>query len=139
MGDRNPKGELSVEQLIADLEHIEVSELQSDIRANVRAELKRMKRNISAVLRFVAHSSAVLETAENPELNQAICEVRRECLLINGMISRVLFLQTFWASPERWARYAANATTHYAEMAQAACQICRFADPLRAEALANAL
>ncbi len=139
MVDEKSIGQLSIEELIANLEHIEDSELQSDIRANVRAELKRMKRNISAVLHFISHSAAVLEAAGNGELNQAIRDVRRECLVINGMISRVLFLQTFWASPERWARHAATATAHYAEMAQAACQICQITAPLRVHALSRAL
>jgi hypothetical protein len=130
--------ELSVEELISNLEHIEESELQSDIRANVQAELKRMKRNLSTVLRFVSHSS-VLETSDNPELRKAILDVRRECLLINSMISKVLFLQIFRAAPERWAQYASRATAHYGEMAQAACQICLIAAPLRAQALAAVL
>ena len=137
LGDKG-SAEVSIETLISNLEHIEASELHSDIRANVRAELKRMKRNISAVLRFVAHSSP-LEAADSPELRKAILDVRRECLLINGMISRVLFLQVFSARPERWASYAARAVEHYAEMTHAACQICLIAMPRHAQQLANAL
>ena len=50
-----------------------------------------MKNNISAVLTFTSYS---LEGgATDAEFRHVIDEVRRECLLINGMISRIMFRQ----------------------------------------------
>lgn len=129
---------LSIDELIATLEHVDISELASDIRSNVRVELKRMKRNISAVLRYIAYAAA-LPAAENLELHNAILEVRRECLRINGTISKVLLLQALWPSPGKWIDYTAIASVQYAQMAQAMHRICLIAAPMQTQALANAL
>jgi hypothetical protein len=128
----------TLEQLISTLEHIEVSELASDLRANVRAELKRMKRNISAILRFIAYAAAQ-PAAQTLELHNAILEVRRECLAINGAISRLLILQALWPNPERWTAYTERAAAQYAQMAQAMRAMCLIAAPGQSQALAEAL
>jgi hypothetical protein len=138
MAPGNRGEEFSIEQLISILEPIEISELASDIRPNVRAELKRMKRNISAVLRFIGHAAAQ-PAGGNPELHNAILEVRRECLAINGAVSRILLLQLFWPNPARWTAYTEQAAAHYAQMAQAMRQICLIAAPMQTQALAEAL
>jgi hypothetical protein len=130
--------ERSLEQLISALEHIEESELQSDIPANVRAELKRMKRNISAILTFVSHAPRV-ESAATPELRAAMNEVRRNCLFINGMISKTLLLQALQLGPARIAAYTSRAMAKYAEMMQSAHEMCLIAAPPRAQELLNAL
>jgi hypothetical protein len=129
---------LSIEDLITQLEHIEPSELACDIRANVRAELRRMKRNISALLCFLSHGPA-LDVADNPELHDAILGVRRECLLINGTISKILFLQALRFRPELWSALTDRAASQYGEMAQWACQMCQLAAPRRAQELMAAL
>jgi hypothetical protein len=123
----------SIEQLISQLEHIEESEIQSDIRANVRAELKRIKRNVSAILAFTSHSPS----ADNPQLQQAVSEVRRECLLINEMISRTLILQALHAGT--WMNYSSRVAEQYSAMSQAVRHVCVLTSPLRVQALADAL
>jgi len=129
---------LTIEELIATLEHVDVSELASDIRPNVRVELKRMKRNISGVLRFIAHAVAP-SAPENLELHSAILEVRSECLRINGTISKILLLQALWPKPEKWIAYTASASAQYAQMAEAMHRICLIAAPTQTQALASAL
>jgi len=129
---------LSIEELISALEPIDANELASDIRSNVRVELKRMKRNISAVLRFIAHAAGQ-PAPENPELHDAILEVRRECLRINGTISKVLLLQALWPNPEKWITFTERAGAQYAQMAQAMQRICAIAAPLQTQALADVL
>jgi len=83
---------VSIEELISKLEHVEESELSSDIRANVRAELKRIRRNVSHILDFVAQLGQD-DGEASLELQHLIGEVRRECLFINGMILRILIFQ----------------------------------------------
>jgi hypothetical protein len=131
-------GERALEQLISSLEHIEESELQSDIPANVRAELKRMKRNISAILGFISHSPLV-ESTISPELRAAMNEVRRDCLRINGTISKTLLLQALQLGPARIATYTGRAMATYGEMMRAAHEMCLIAAPRQAQELLNAL
>jgi sugar phosphate isomerase/epimerase len=128
-------GASSVDQLIANLEHVEESEIRSDIRANVRAELKRMKRNVSAILAFTSTSHA--PSADNAQLAQAISELRRECILINATISKTLILQTLHAAG--LTKYTSRAADEYAAMSQAMRQLCALAAPLRVQELADAL
>lgn len=123
----------SIEQLISRIEHIEESEIHSDIRANVRAELKRIKRNVSAILAFTSHSPS----AKSVQLEQAIRDVRRECLLINAAISRTLILQTLHA--HEWTEYASNVAEQYSAMSQTVRQMCVLTSPLRVQQLADAL
>jgi len=129
----------SIEQLISSLEPIEEFQLQSDIRANVRCELKRMRKNISAVLAFVSHFSAGSGTDTPEEFHQALNAVRRKCLLINGMITKSLLLQSSPASLRMCIRYTSKVMDQYGDMAQAARQMCRMAAPHLTEDLARAL
>lgn len=125
----------SIEQLISSLEHIEESELKSDIRPNVRAELKRIKRNVSAILAFTAHSPA--SQVADARLQWAIVDVRRECLAINSTVSKFLILQALHA--DIWLEYSSRVAEQYAAMTEAAKSMCALAAPLRAQELANAL
>jgi len=126
----------SVEELIFALEPIEQSEISSDIQANVRAELKRMKRNVSLILRFIP-SFRSSESPASSELQKAIADLRRECLSINSTVSRILILQTLRA--DRWIDYSARISDHYAAMAEAARRMCVITAPLQVQELAKAL
>ena len=129
----------SIEQLISSLEHIEAIQLQSDIRANVRCELKRMRKNVSAVLSFVSQLSAAEQRDYPEEFRNALHAVRRKCLLINGMITKNLLLQSSPASLRICIRYTSKVMVQYGEMAQAARQMCLIAAPHLTEDLARAL
>lgn len=122
-----------IEQLISRIEHIEEAEIQSDIPANVRAELKRIKRNVSAILAFISHAPST----ENVQLQQAIGDVRRECILINATISRTLILQKLRV--ERWTKYASHVAEQYSTMSQAVREMCVLTSPLKVQELADAL
>lgn len=135
MFDRESLQITSIEQLIVILEHIEESELKSDIRQNVRAELKRIKRNVSAVLAFTAHSPE-LDRADS-DLQNAIFNLRRECLTINSTISKFLILQTLHA--DAWLEYSSRVAEQYLALAEAARNLCALTAPLRVHELANAL
>jgi hypothetical protein len=128
----------SIDELIAALEHIEESELQSDIPANVRAELKRMKRNISSILSFVSHSQ-FLEDGMSPELRRVIRDVRRDCLLINSMISKALLMLTLRAGQAGMAEYTSSAMRKYLELMWDAHAMCLLTAPMQAEELLRAL
>lgn len=128
----------SIDELLVALEHIEESELQSDIPANVRAELKRMKRNITAVLSFLSHSPLLREETR-PELSQAMSELRRECLLVNSAITRALLMLTLRVRPAKLAEHTARAMRKYLELMWAAHGVCLLTVPQQAQALLNAL
>jgi len=81
----------SIEELILVLSPVRASAIHSGQVEAVLPELRQMKRNVSAVLSFT--SSQVEEMAHNSEFRCLIDEVRRECLLTNGMISRAIFRQ----------------------------------------------
>ncbi len=125
----------SIEQLITNLEHVEESELKSDIRQNVRAEMKRIKRNVSSILAFTAQEKA--SAVDHPELNNALLELRRECISINGTISRFLILQSIHA--DRWIESSSRVMEQYAGIAEATRQMCALAAPLRVQELSSAL
>jgi hypothetical protein len=125
----------SIEQLIQSLEHIEESELKSDIRQNVRAELKRIKRNVSSILAFTAH--ALSPTVSDPRLVGAVVGVRRECIAINSTISKFLILQTLHA--DTWLEYSSRVADEYTAMAEALRKMCEVAAPLHVQQMANAL
>ncbi len=125
----------SIEQLIQSLEHIEENELKSDIRQNVRAELKRMKRNVSAILAFTAH--ALVPELADARLEEAVVDVRRECIAINSTISKFLILQTLHL--DAWLEYTTRVTEEYAAMAEAVRKLCILTAPLRVQEMANAL
>ena len=63
------------------------------------------------------------ELASDPELRHVIDEVRRECLLINGMISRIMFRQRWLFSTSK-IEDARDVLAHYEDMASAACRMC---------------
>jgi hypothetical protein len=125
----------SIEQLISRLEHIEESELQSDIRANVCAELRRIKRNVSAVLSFIDHS----RLPDDPLLRATAADVRRECILINGIISRTLFLYFVRIGRSACLDATSRVVGHYRGMAEATCQLCQLLSPSCTQSMAMAL
>ncbi len=86
-----------------------------------------MKSNISAVLSFTSFSLSQ-ETANDPEFRHVVDEVRRECLLINGMISRIMFRQRWLFSVSK-VEDAREVLAHYEEMAGAACRMCLLLAP----------
>lgn len=90
------------------------------------AELRLMKNNISAVLSFVA--SVGEHKADDPEFREVLDEVRRECLLINGMISRIIFRQRWLFSVSK-AEDACAVLAHYKDLASAAFRMCLLVAP----------
>ena len=80
----------TIEELIQALHPVQVAVINSDLFEAALAELRLMKNNISAVLSFTSYSLAA-DTAKDVEFRHVVDEVRRECLLINGMISRIMF------------------------------------------------
>ena len=112
----------SIEELILALHPVQSSAIKSNRLEAAIAELRLMKNNISAVLAFTSHSR-VEEMAADPELRHVIDEVRRECLLINGMISRIMFRQRWMFSMNRIDN-ACDVVAHYEDMANAACRMC---------------
>lgn len=124
----------SVDELISRLEPVDPGEISSDIRANVRAELKRIRRNVSLILGFLAS----VDTSENDsEFKRAIAQVHKECLVINATVSRMLILQTLRA--DRWIDYTSRMNEQYAAMAESARTMFSIAVPLRVHDLANAM
>lgn len=90
------------------------------------ADLRQMKNNISAVLSFTA---CVSEDKTNaPEFSKVLDEMRRECLLINGMISRIIFRQRWLFSVSK-AEEAHEVLAHYKDLASATCRMCRLVAP----------
>jgi hypothetical protein len=126
----------SVEELISSLEPVEPDELNSDIRANVRAELKRIKRNVSLILDFTS-SSRSSESGTAVELERAIADVRRQCLVINSTVSEILILQALRA--DKWIEYNSRVRDQYAAMAEAVRNWCAIVAPLQLKPLADAL
>jgi len=116
----------SVEELIEALHPVQASAIHADRFEVAFWELRQMKSNISAVLSFTLYS---LEKHDiNSELRHVMEEVRRECILINGMISRIMFRK-------RWLFLASKredtneALTHYESMTSAACRMCLLVAP----------
>ena len=112
----------SIEELILALHPVQSSAINSNRLDAAIAELRQMKSNITAVLSFTSHS-AVVDMASDPELRHVIDEVRRECLLINGMISRIMFRQRWLFSVSK-VEDACDVMAHYEDMASAACRMC---------------
>jgi phosphate uptake regulator len=128
----------SFQVLIDALEHIEVNELHSDIPANVRAELMRMKNNLSAILSFLGNCSIPDPTIE-PRLSEAISTVRQECMSLHLTISKILLLQFFRLNLVMDLQTYALAAVQYERIGQAVCEICQMFAPQFAEQLSNAL
>ena len=128
----------SVEQLISALEHVEEDELQSDLKPNVRAELMRMRNNISAVLSLLSHC-AWRERVDDVQLQSSVNEVRRLCVEINGTISKILVLQFVRARQEKWITYTTEALVAYREMVRSLHRACALAAPQFAEQVVKAM
>ena len=86
------------------------------------AELRDVKDNVSAVLSFTSYS-LTRDMADDPEFRHVIDEVRRECLLINGLISRIMFRQRWLFSTSK-IEEVREVLAHYEDMANAACRMC---------------
>lgn len=117
----------SLEELIAALHPVQAATLQSDSFEDVKAELRLMKSNISAILSFTANSLDG-DLAGDEEFQHVVDEVRRECLLINGMISGILFRKR-WLFAKAKVQDACDVLAHYEEMANAACRMCLMMAP----------
>jgi hypothetical protein len=125
----------TVDELISHLEHVEIDELQSDIPANVRAELKYMKSNISAILAYVA---ATQDQTVEPELLQAMLAVRRECIALNGMISKALLVMLLPVRATQFATYL-SLSSQYESLSRLTHAMCSLAAPQLAANVALAL
>jgi hypothetical protein len=112
----------SIEELILALHPVQASAINSGRHEAALNELRLMKHNLSAVLSFTSHSLKE-EMANDPEYRHVIDEVRRECLLINGMISRIKFRQRWLFSVSK-VEDSLELLMHYQEMAGAACRMC---------------
>ena len=117
----------SIEELILALHPVQTSAIYSSRYEAALAELRLMKNNISAVLSFTSYSLSE-DKANDPEFRHVIDEVRRECLLINGMISRIMFRQRWLFSVSR-IEDACEVLIHYEDMASAACRLCLLLAP----------
>ena len=117
----------SIEELIQALHPVEASVFNSNRFETALSELRLMKGNISAVLSFTSYSLRVGK-AEDAEFRYLIDEMRRECLLINGMISRIMFRQRWLFSVSK-VEDAREVLAHYEEMAGAACRMCLLLAP----------
>jgi hypothetical protein len=112
----------SIEELIQALHPIQASAIDSQGFEATLSELRVMKNNISAVLSFTSYSLGD-ERANDPEFRHVIDEVRRECLLINGMISRIMFRKRWLFSASK-LEGVSEVLLHYQDMAGAACRMC---------------
>jgi hypothetical protein len=117
----------SIEELILALHPVHAAALNSDRFEAASSELRLMKSNISAVLSFTSHSRCE-DLAEEPEFRHIVDDVRRECLLINGMISRIMFRQR-WLFAVRRIDDLCDVMAHYEDMAGAACRMCLLVAP----------
>lgn len=125
----------TVEELISHLEHVEIDQLQSDISANVRAELRYMKKNTSAILAFVSATEGI---ASDSELYQAMTAVKRECIALNGMISKSLLMLLVPIDAVR-SRSELFLADQYASLARKTLALCALSAPQLTEDLATAL
>jgi len=112
----------SIEELILALHPIQSSAMNSNTPALTLSEWRLMKSNISAVLSFTS-SSLRNQMAHDPEFRRVADELRRECLLINGMISRIVFRQRWLFSVSK-VEDAREVLARYQAMASAACRMC---------------
>jgi hypothetical protein len=117
----------SVEELIETLHPVQASAIHADRFEVAFWELRQMKSNVSAVLSFATYSLATRADSD-PELLQAIDEVRRECIVINGMISRIMFRKRWLFSASK-IEDATDALLHYEGLTSAACRMCLMVAP----------
>lgn len=125
----------SIEELILAVQPVDVNAIQSGDREPVMAELRRMKKNTTAVLSFTSYS--LTKKLADRELQYALNELRRECLVINGMISKMLFLQ--WPKNSSMAEHLTEVLSSYQEMTGSACRMCLLSAPELSNKLAKAL
>ena len=117
----------SIEELILALHSVHAAAINSDHFEAAISELRLMKSNVSAVLSFTSYSLCE-DSAEEPEFRYIVDEVRRECLLINGMISKIMFRQR-WLFASSRIKDACDILAHYEDMAGAACRMCLLVSP----------
>ena len=134
----NKTGVFSFEELIQNLEHIELDQLQSDIPENVDAELAHMKRNLTAVLAFLGQCGRT-DAAADPQLGAAVSMVRRECMSLNLTILQLRVLHFFRLHRIADSQYAALAAAQYEKLTMAVCQLCQMSAPQLTEQLGSAL
>ena len=126
----------SIEELIQALHPIQATSFRSGMFEATTAELRLMKNNISSVLSFTTYSLHACKQQDD-EFQRGVEDVRRECLLMNGMISRILFRK-------RWLFMASKnedrcaILLHYENMARAACRLCLLLSPELGSNLLNA-
>ncbi len=126
----------SIGELILALHPVRAAAINSNRFEAAISELRLMKSNITAVLSFTSFSLSE-DTANDPEFRHVVDEVRRECLLINGMISRIMFRQRWLFSVSK-IEDACDVLVHYQDMAGAACRMCFFLAPELGNNLLNA-
>jgi hypothetical protein len=114
----------SVEELVAALQPIRGAAFDDD---TALPRLRLIKSNISAVLSFTLCS--VQEPAANdPEYRRTVEDLRRQCLMINGMISRIMFRQR-WLFAKSTIKEISEVLERYEQMAGAACRMCLVTAP----------
>jgi hypothetical protein len=124
----------SIEQLIETLHPIQISAIRSERFDTTLSELRQMRNNITAVLAFTCHSESA---GEETELRRVVDEVRRECLLINGMISRIMFRKRWLFSVSK-IEETCEVLAHYKDLTRAARRMCRIVAPEQDRNLLNA-
>ncbi len=125
----------SIEELILALHPVQTSVIDLNRVEAALSELRDIKNNVSAVLSFTSYS-LTRDMADDPEFRHVIDEVRRECLLINGLISRIMFRQRWLFSSK--VEDAHEVLAHYEDMASAACRMCLLFAPELGNNLLNA-
>jgi hypothetical protein len=113
----------SIEELIQCLHPVEPSLINSNLSEAALSELRVMKSNISAVLSFTSYSLGHEGVENDPEFRLLIDEVRRACLAINGMISRIMFRQR-WLFSSSKLEEACEVLARYEDMAGVARRMC---------------
>jgi hypothetical protein len=110
----------SIDELIAALHPIQASAIQAGRADTALSELRLMKKNISAVFSFTAHSMQSKQETD-AEFRHVAEEVRR-------MISRIIFRKRWLFSISK-IENARDVLAHYEEMTGAACRMCLMVSP----------
>jgi hypothetical protein len=129
---------ISFDDLIQALEPVELDQIQSDIPANERAELIRIKRNLSAILSFLGNhvfSDAPLE----PSLAQAISVTRQECMTLHMAVSKALLYRFFRLDWMGDARRSTLVEDRYEQICRAVFRLCQLNAPQLAPQLSTVL
>jgi hypothetical protein len=125
-------------ELIDSLEHIEVDQLHSDVPANVRAELCRMKRNVAAILRFVGNEEQS-DLAADRQVATAIKAIRQECMSLHLTITKTLLFHFFRLHLVMDSKFSAVVASQYQRLGQSLCEMCAICAPNFEAQLGNAL